>query len=155
MQNPNQEQIEFIKQLIGDLLKVAGFNATINYENSLANGLVFNISTYDRKLLIGKQGLNLQALQHIVFAIVNKQFKDLPVRFTLDIDDYLANRKYQLKQIVKDSVSELKHGLEYVLLPSLPRFERKFVHNYIQEQFPHLNTESVGVEPNRKIKIKI
>lgn len=155
--NTQYETIEYIQKTITELLSVAGFRPRVNYEQSLVKGLVFHISVDSPKLLIGKQGANLQALEQLVFGMINRHFKDSaePVRFSLDIDDYRANREYQLKLLVKDAVSKLKYSQEPVVLPSMARHERKFVHSYIQEQFPHLSTESRGEEPNRKIVIKI
>ncbi|HMQ02148.1 MAG TPA: R3H domain-containing nucleic acid-binding protein [Candidatus Doudnabacteria bacterium] len=153
----NYETIEYIQSVIVKLLTLAGFRPKVKYEHSFSKGLIFNISIDQPKLLIGKQGANLQALQTIVFAIVNRHFKDSPepIRFTLDIDDYRAQREYLLKQQVKESVSKLKHSPEPVRLPAMSRFERKFVHNYLQEQFPHITSSSEGQEPNRRIVMKI
>ena len=149
--------IEFIQEVIIKLLTLAGFKVRVQYEHSLVKGLVFNISVDDAKLLIGKQGANLQALETLVFAIVNRHYKDYsePIHFTIDVDDYRAQREYQLKQQVKDAVSQLKYSQEPIRLPVMSRYERKFVHSYIQEQFPHITTESFGTEPNRQILMKI
>ncbi len=151
------EVIEYIQGVITTLLTTAGFRARVQYEHSISKGLVFNISTDSPKLLIGKQGANLQALQTIVFAIVNKHYSDNPnpVHFSLDIDDYRAQRESLLKQEVKEAVSKLKYSKEPIALPAMSRYERKFVHTYIQEQFPHITTSSIGEEPNRKIVLKI
>lgn len=155
--NNDYETIEQIQQAIIELLVKAGFKPRVNYEQSLLKGLIFHISVDTPKLLIGKQGNNLQALEHLIFVLVNKKFKDLPEvpRFSIDIDDYRSNREYQLKQVVKEAVAKLKYSKEPITLPVMSRYERKFIHNYIQEQFPHLVTESTGVEPNRKIVIKL
>lgn len=153
----NYETIEYIQKVITELLTLAGFRPHVQYEHSLVKGLVFNISVDSPKLLIGKQGANLEALQTIVFAIVNRRFKDAPepIRFTIDIDDYRSQREYQLKQQVKDAISKLKYSDAPVRLPAMSRYERRFVHNYISEQYPHVTTESIGEEPHRSIIMKI
>ena len=151
------EVIEYIQGVITKLLTLAGFQVKVQYEHSLVKGLLFNISVDTPKLLIGKQGANLQALQTIVFAIVNCHFKNShnPVQFSIDVDDYRSQREYQLKQLVKEAVSKLKYSPTPIHLPSLSRYERKFVHSYISEQFPHITTVSDGVEPNRHIMLTI
>ncbi len=151
------QAIEYIQEVITKLLTTAGFKARVQYEQSISKGLVFNISTDSPKLLIGKQGANLQALQTIVFAIVNRHFSSSsePVHFTIDIDNYRSQREFLLKQQVKDAVQKLKYSNELIRLPAMSRYERKFVHSYIQEQFPHITTSSEGEEPNRKIVMKI
>ncbi len=155
--NTDYETIEYIKKTITDLLSAGGFNVRVEYEQSLAGGLVFHIKSNQSKLLIGRQGTTLQALEHLIFAIVNRHQKDVsdPVRFSIDVDEYRSHRQWQLKQTVKDAVSKLKYSKEPIVLPPMPRHERKFVHTYIQEQYPHLNTESIGEEPRRSIKMNI
>ncbi len=151
------EVIEYIQNVIIKLLTTAGFRVRVQYEHSLVKGLVFNISVDSPKLLIGKQGANLQALQTIVFAIVNRHYKDTPepIQFSLDVDEYRAQREFQLKQQIKDAISKLKYSETPISLPAMSRYERKFVHSYIQEQFPHVTSESLGEEPNRRIVLKI
>jgi predicted RNA-binding protein Jag len=155
--NPDYETIEYIQKTLTELLTIAGFRTKVEYEQSLLKGLIFHISVDSPQMLIGKQGANLLALEHLLFAMVNRHFKDLPesIHFTLDIDDYRSNREYQIKQMVKEFVMKLKYSKEPIYLPVMPRHERKFTHNYIQQQFPHLITESVGEEPNRQIVLKI
>lgn len=158
MNNIDYDKIEYIQKKLEELLGMAGFaNATVQYEQSLTKGLVFNISVNRPSQLIGRQGQVLLALEHLMFALVNRHFKEVtePIRFTLDIDDYRRKREWSLKQLVKEAVSELKQGKDFIVLPTMPRHERKFVHSYIQEQFPHLHTESLGQEPRRQIKIMI
>ncbi len=155
--NTDYETIEYIKTVISDLLASGGFNVRVEYEQSLISGLIFHIDSNSSKLLIGRQGMTLQALEHLVFAIVNRHQKnsEKPIRFSIDIDQYRANCQWQLKQIVKESVAKLKFSKEPIVFPAMPRHERKFVHTYIQEQYPHLTTESIGEEPNRSIKASI
>lgn len=155
--NTDYDKIEIIKNTIKELLQSAGFEPKVEYEQSLTRGLVFRINVSHPKILIGRQGSTLSAIEHLVFAIVNRKFRieGEPIRFTIDIDDYRTNREWQLKQQVKEVVSKLKYSREPITLPPMPRHERKFIHTYIQEQFPHLTTESVGDEPNRSIRMKI
>lgn len=151
------EKIEYIQNTITELLVIAGFNPKVEYEQSLVKGLVFNVSVNTPKLLIGKQGANLEAFQTLVFSMVNKHFRNYndPVIFTIDVDNYRSNREYQIKQQIKEMVGKLKYSKTPVMLPPMSRFERRFAHNYISEQFPHLTTSSQGVEPNRRIVISI
>ncbi len=164
------ETIEYIQSVIKDVLDRAGINARVQYEDSLVSGLVFNISSRDAKLLIGHQGSTLYALEHIIHAMVSRQMSkdsggnhapsadpstDTRVMFSIDVDDYKRNRQYQLKQMVKDEITSMKLSGKSSSLPPMPKYERKFVHMYIQDQFPHVVTESLGNEPNRYIKMSI
>ena len=159
------QTIEYIQSVIMDVLGRAGVSARIEYEDSLVSGLVFNIHSRDAKLLIGHQGTTLYALEHIIHAMVSRQManknpeknpeEDTRIFFSIDVDDYKRNRQYQIKQLVKDEISAMKRSGKPANLPPMPKYERKFVHMYIQEQFPHVTTESAGQDPNRYIKLTI
>jgi spoIIIJ-associated protein len=151
------DKIEFISKTITELLSTGGIPARVDYEDSLTRGLVFNISSRDSSILIGHQGANLYALEVIVHAIVAKHFSgsENPVWFSVDINEYKKKREWHLKQLAKEAVDHLKKTGKPLTLSPMPKYERKFIHTYIQEQFPHVTTESVGVDPQRKIKLSI
>lgn len=151
----DHQTIEFIQNTISEVLKFADIQAKIDYEDSLAGGLVFNIRSRDAKLLIGRQGSTLYALEHIIHSIVSRQNKEERILFSIDVDDYKRNRQYQIKQMIKEEVAEMKRSGNTVSLPAMPKYERKFVHTYLQEQFPHVTSESVGQEPSRYIKLSL
>lgn len=155
--------IEYIQNTIREVLQRAGIEAQIEYEDSLADGLVFNIRSRDAKMLIGHQGNTLYSLEHIIHAMVARQLnskreeseEDNRVYFSVDVDDYKKKRQYHIKQMIKTEVDEMKRSGNTVSLPAMPKYERKFVHMYIQDQFPQVTTESLGVEPTRYIKMSI
>lgn len=154
------QTIEYIQSVIRNLLEKTGISARVEYEDSLVSGLVFNIYSREAKLLIGHQGATLYALEHIIRALVARglaqQNPDAErVMFSIDVDEYKQNRQYHLKQTIKDLIAEMKRSGKNVSLPPMPKYERKFVHMYITEQFPHVSTESLGLEPNRYIKLSL
>ena len=152
------QTIDYIQSVIKDILEHAGIQARIEYEDSLSGGLIFNIFSRDAKLLIGHQGTTLYSLEHIIHAIVARGLSTENLErvfFSVDVDDYKRNRQYQIKQMIKEAVCKMKLSGKSTSLPTMPKYERKFVHMYIQEQFPHVTTESVGQEPNRYIKLSI
>ncbi|MDQ3018848.1 MAG: hypothetical protein M3Q64_03190 [bacterium] len=149
--------IALISKTIIDLLSAGGISVRVDYEDSLAKGLVFNISSPDAKLLIGRQGSALYSLEHLVHAIVAKQFagQETTIRYSIDVDEYKKKREWYLKQLAKEAVEKLKREGKPLTLTPMPKYERKFIHMYIQEQFPHVTTESVGNDPFRKIKMTL
>lgn len=154
----DHETIEYIKTTLEQVLAKTGVSARVEYEDSLASGLVFNILSRDAKLLIGHGGGTLQALEHIVRAMVSKNWRPESKErtyFSIDVDDYKKQRQYTLKQMVKDKILELKRSGKPTALPAMLRGERRFVHAYITEQYPHITTESVGEEPNRYIQLSL
>lgn len=139
------ETIEKIKQIIEQIIARLGVEAKVSPEDSLQKGLVFNISSADSRLLIGKLGSNLQAIQLLTQAIVSKKLSDQGrIFFTLDVNEYRKNREWHLKEIVRAAAEKVKMTGRSVDLEPMPPFERRMVHAWITEQYSELETASIG-----------
>lgn len=151
------DKIEFVKGIISNTLEKLGVNAQVEFEDSLIRGLVFNISTRDSKLLIGREGQTLHSLEVLIHAMVAKNFSgsDKPFYFSIDVDDYKRKREWYLKQLATAAVDKLKTTQQPLTLEPMPKYERKLIHMHVQENFPEVVTESIGNEPKRKIKLSL
>ena len=150
------DKIEHGKQIILDVLSHCGIAAQVEFEDSITKGLVFNISTPDSYLLIGRQGATLHSLQILIQALASKQIKsEEPFYFTLDVDDYKRKREWYLKETAKQASEQVKRTGRPVSLEPMPNYERRYIHAYLQEHHPEMISESMGNEPYRKIIIKI
>lgn len=103
-------------------------------------------------MLIGEQGRNLMALEHILKKIIRKKFGN-EMRFTLDINDYRMKRLEDLKQDVKDAARNVRMYRKETALRPMSAFERRIIHMLLAE-YPDITTESVGEEPYRRVIIK-
>lgn len=150
------DKIEQVKTVIIELLQKCGIEAQVEFEESITKGLIFNISTHDSYLLIGRQGSTLHSLQILVQALVARKLKsEQPFWFTLDVDDYKRKREWFLKETAKGAVEQLKKTGRSQALEPMPNYERRFVHAFLQEYHPEVESSSIGYEPYRKIVIKI
>lgn len=155
------DKIEQVKGVILDLLAKMGFqDSRVEFEESITKGLVFNIFARDSFLLIGRQGATLHALQTLAHALVARKFnsgnlEEKTLWFTLDVDDYKRKREWYLKETAKGAVEHLKKTGRSVSLEIMPNYERRFVHAYLQEHFPEVESSSIGQEPRRKIVIRL
>jgi spoIIIJ-associated protein len=149
-------KIELIQKTIEDLLKHLEMeNARVSYEESITKGLVFNIDCgHDSYMLIGRQGSTLHSLQILVGQMVANKLKE-PFRFTLDVDDYKMKREWFLKETAKAAVEHIKKTGRAAALEPMPSFERRFIHAYVQENFPEVESGSIGRDPYRKIVIRL
>ncbi len=146
---PNNE----LKKIILELLQHMTYEAEI-FERAEEGRTVFNIRTRDAQLLIGKQGANLEALQHIVRILFRKQTGDERFPFALDIDDYRDKRVLYLKELARKAAHHVRETRKSVSLEPMPAYERRVVHSYLS-LYSDIGSESVGVEPNRKLIIKL
>lgn len=150
------EKIEQTKNIISELLEKIGVKGHVEFEESITKGLIFNITSPDSFLLIGRQGMTLHGIQVLVQALVAKKLKtESPFWFTLDVDDYKRKREWYLKETAKGAVEHIKRTGRSVALEPMPNYERRFVHAYLQEHHPEVVTESTGAEPHRKIVIRM
>lgn len=154
------DKIEIVKNIIKELLDKAGLQASVEFEESITKGLVFNISSPDSYLLIGRQGLSLHALEVLVRALAAKKLLRQPADqepfwFTLDADDYRRKREWFLKETAQAAVEQIKKTGRAVALEPMPNYERRLVHSYLQEHHPETESSSIGADPYRKVVIKL
>ena|SRR3989338_7310493 len=153
---------ETLKKIILELLHSMGFSAGGGsapggdaeiFERQEEGRTVFNIRTRDAQLLIGKQGANLEALQYIIRILFRKQTQDDRFPFAIDIDDYKDKRVLYLKELARKAAHHVRETKKPVQLEPMQSYERRVVHSYLS-LYNDLFSESVGVDPNRKLIIK-
>ena len=152
-------KIEQVKQIINEILQKLGVDGSVEFEESITKGLVFNISSPDSYLLIGRQGATLHSLQILAQALAAKKFNandtTQPFWFTLDVDDYKRKREWFLKETAKAAVEKLKMTGRAQALEPMPNYERRLVHAYLQEHHPEVESSSIDNEPYRKVVIRL
>lgn len=149
-------KIEIVKTIISELLQKCGISGSVEFEESITKGLVFNISSPDSYLLIGRQGLTLHAVQILAQALAAKKFNsEEPFYFSLDVDDYKRKREWFLKELAKAAADKAKMTGRPQGLEPMPNYERRLVHAYLQEHCPDVESFSVDNEPYRKVVIRV
>ena len=159
-------KIEIAKQTIIELLNKCDINASVEFEESITKGLVFNIATPESYLLIGRQGSTLHSLQILVQALVSKKLNSQepaspaatqggPFWFTLDVDDYKRKREWFLKETAKAAADKAKMTGRAQALEPMPNYERRLVHAYLQEHCPDVESSSIDNEPYRRVVIRL
>lgn len=150
MENNN---IEIAKKVIKEMLGHMGFTAEV-YERQEEGRVVFNVRCDDAKLLIGKQGATLEALQYLIKLVVYRQIPpEEKFSFAVDIDDYKDKRVIYLKDLARKAAHQVKITKKPVSLVPMPSHERRVIHNYLS-LYSDVSSESIGKEPERKIIIR-
>lgn len=104
----------------------------------------------DVGLLIGRHGQTIDALQHVVNAIVWRGGSEKPV--TVDAAGYRDRRRATLESIAVQSADRALRG-ERVSLDPMTAVERKVVHERLKE-VDGVRTSSEGTEPNRYVVVE-
>jgi spoIIIJ-associated protein len=98
--------------------------------------------------LVGKDGEVLDAIQELTRLAVQTSTGDRS-RLMLDIDGYRAGRKAELKELAKEMAQKVQESKSSVKLAPMNAFERKIIHDTIQEL--GLTSESEGEDPDRSV----
>ena len=100
--------------------------------------------------LVGARGEVLDALQELTRLAVQTSLGERS-RLMLDIDNFRSDKKDELAQLAKEVAEEVKSTGESVKLRPMNAFERKVVHDTIQEI--GLTSESEGEDPDRCVVV--
>jgi len=113
---------------------------------------VVSVYTPDNvRFIIGKNGQNLKAFEHLVRAMLlkNKDSRNIVV----DINDYKKSRASFVVEAAKQAVSRVRNTQKAEVLTPMSAYERRIVHMELAA-YPDVATESIGDEPQRRIVIK-
>ncbi|MEV6374174.1 protein jag [Micromonospora musae] len=102
--------------------------------------------------LVGQRGATLEALQELTRLAVFRQ-TGTPSRLLLDVGGYRATRRKELAAVARNAVEKVKEYGESVRLDPMSAFERKCVHDVVNA-IAGVESESEGVEPNRRIVVR-
>jgi len=100
--------------------------------------------------LVGERGEVLDALQELTRLAVHTSLGERS-RLMLDIDNFRSSKKEELAKLAHEIAEEVKSTGEKIKLKPMNAFERKVIHDTIQEI--GLTSESEGEEPNRCVVV--
>ena len=145
---------EEIKDIIEEILKhlTIPFNGVDIVSGEI--GVVFMINTDEARFLIGNNGANLIALNHVVKRIVDKKKKEEEfTNFTIDVNSYQKQRNEELQNKAKMLAERAKSLHVDVEMEPMTPYERMVVHTTLAGDL-EVETASVGFGKDRKVVIK-
>ncbi len=152
----NQSQFgESAQAYLEKILAILDIDASVVEEELDERTVCFRIDCRadDARMLIGRNGKTLEALQFVVRQMCKSNAIDHGP-FVIDVLDYRARRRRTLEESSKEgAVAVLNGEVERVDLDPMSPYERRLVHNYLQEHFPELSSKSEGEGPDRHIVI--
>jgi len=136
--------------VLRDLLALMGVEAEVALDDNPRHEGI-EVLGPDLGALIGRGGENLVALQQITSAITSRRV-GRTVHIPLDIEGYRRRREEQLREIARRVAARVRASGQAVTLEPMLAYERRIVHLAVQDT-PGVKTESVGVDPNRRVVI--
>jgi spoIIIJ-associated protein len=114
--------------------------------------MVVSVYTPDNvRFIIGKNGQNLKAFEHLVRAMLLKNSDSRNI--IVDVNDYKKSRASFVVDAAKQAVSRVRNTQKAEVLAPMSAYERRVVHMELAS-YPDVATESIGDEPQRRIVIK-
>lgn len=151
----NQIDSDNARSYLEKMLAILDIEAVVHEEEMDETTLCYRIECKadDARLLIGRNGQTLEALQFIVRQMCrSNQSEQAP--FVVDVLDYRTRRRRNIQeQAKKAAVAVLNGEYERYSLPPMNPYERRIVHQYLQEEFQELATASQGQDFDRHIVI--
>jgi spoIIIJ-associated protein len=160
-----------ILETVQDLLAKVGFEGEVKLTEGMTQTitapetdgektsfLVASIeSEKDLSMLIGKNGQNLSAFDHIARLLVNRKAnlaqQGTLVNFIVDINDYRKSRTNYLVDVARNVAKRVIQTQRAEALLPMNAYERRLVHTELAS-FKEVQTESIGQEPRRRVVVK-
>ena len=149
---PEPEEAKPARELLEQILEKMGIeNAEVAYIPR-TEGEYLEVRGADLANLIGRHGNTLEALNLIFNNILNVGVRNQRHYYTIDAEGYRARRADQLKTIALQTLERaIREKRPIKLEPMLPS-ERKIIHLALADS-PFVQTESEGVEPERRVVV--
>ncbi len=150
-----ETQKEKINSLVKGIIEYMNLDCRVDLreESIEKNTLLVSVYVPERaSFLIGKNGQNLSAIEHIVRSIILKSEKEIGT-ILVDVNDYRKSRSNYIIDIAKHAVMRVRNTQRAETLSPMPPHERRIVHMELAS-YPDIATESIGDDPQRRIIIK-
>jgi spoIIIJ-associated protein len=142
--------LDTAQTVLTEMIALMGLDATVEITRG-GDTARLNVKGEDLGALIGRRGEKLASLQHIVNLIVGRR-EGQHHRIAIDVENYRGRREEQLRDVADRAAKRVVQSGKIIQLEAMPAIERRVVHMALLEN-PKVRTQSVGVEPNRRIVV--
>jgi spoIIIJ-associated protein len=131
--------------------RTSGLEVTASVASEEAEGITIAFDGPDARLLVGRAGQVLDALQYLASLAVNRRGGQR-LRIIFDAAGYRARRAATLQDLAQELATQVKATGQEAVLDPLSPMERRIVHTALAEDTA-VRTYSEGEEPDRYIII--
>ncbi len=142
--------VEEAKAVLEEILRLMDLSGTVEIAMGTETSKL-NVKGSDLGVLIGRRGEKLASLQHLVNLIVARK-EGQHNRIAVDVENYRGRREDQLRDVAKRAAERVVRSGKIIQLEAMPAVERRVVHMALVDN-AKVRTQSVGVDPNRRIVI--
>jgi spoIIIJ-associated protein len=150
LSDEERSTLDTAKSVLEEMIRLMGLDGTVEVASG-GDTARLNVKGDDLGALIGRRGEKLASLQHIVNLIVGRR-EGQHHRIAIDVENYRGRREEQLRDVAARAAKRVLQSGKIIQLEAMPAVERRIVHMALLEN-PKVRTQSVGVEPNRRIVV--
>lgn len=141
-----------VKEIIDDIFKIT--NESLKYEITNKNEYVcLDIEGENIAHLIGYKGCVIDSLQTIINTTLSKEEEEY-AKVYVEVGKYKEKKDETIRRLAKKMAENVVKFKKPIRLEYMSAYERKIVHTELQDN-TQVITESIGVEPRRRIIIKL
>lgn len=148
----DQEAIQHVHDYLKRVIQAMGIDdATVELSQD-SEQVLFDITTEDAGLVIGRHGKVLNGLQRLA-QIQLHQHADNKLYVRVDAENYRSRRRGTVQHLAEKTANKVKQTNQPVILEPMPAHERKQIHRYLHHH-SGVKTHSEGKEPNRYLVVE-
>jgi len=152
METAHETRIKECLETMLEHLQVAVTDITSEADTKL-NTTRFVIASPDSALLIGERGARLFSLNYLLKKIIEKEFPDARISFTVDVNDYQKKQVDDLRAKAHMLAERARYFKSSVEMDPMSSYERLIIHAEFTD-IPDIKTESTGGGKDRRVVIK-
>ncbi len=146
-----KDKLKQIRKISEEFFQSLGWEPEVNIE--ISEKIIFlKINTAEPSLLIGKGGVNLDSLQHILRLMINKRLDEF-IHLVVDVADYKNKQRIFLEQDSLQKALEVRQSSQTKRLKPMNSYERRIIHLTLKD-VDGISCESNGEGIERRIVIK-
>ena len=148
------QEFEKLKTAAKEFFEQTGLALEVEIKNQADSTIFVDVKAEEPQFLIGERGQTLGEIQRLLRAVLRRKAEN-PTPFFIDVDvnDYKKKKTEYLKEVAQTAADEVAITKKEKELPSMSSYERRVVHTELASR-PYIATESIGEEPERRVKIK-
>lgn len=152
------EEVSIARETINIILEKMHVNAQVSVSLGDSDGnriqpVIIDIEGSDLSFLIGRKAETINALQFVTSLIVGRELgRWVPLQ--IDVQQYRKRREDELRKLARRIADQVSGTGRQQSLEPMPPNERRIVHIELHDH-PHVETESEGEEPRRKVVVRL
>lgn len=123
-----KREFALIKQTVEKILEIMKIPGQVEIETDRPELIIVNIISPEASFLIGRGGINLFALQHLVRALMTKKTEGRLKEFVLDVNDYQKHRTELLEELAFSRANQAIEEQRAISLQPMSSYERRIIH---------------------------